>query len=230
MSPTSGGRSVGIVRSWTKGHGICFDAARGVCAVCNVSVCGSLTRAFGSTVSFWNMHVSLVDLACPLFLCAHESVHPPHLYFPPTFFLSTQWFITVFMNPPLVPILNQINPVHTTPYYLRFILILFVVLNRGLPSGLLPTGSPTIILYAFTFIPSHVTCPTHRILLTCSFWVYLVKSPGYALPHYRSFSYLLSLCPSPVYTFSSSTLSQRPCVTFLLNRIQNYRLVYYYCP
>jgi hypothetical protein len=45
-------------------------------------------------------------------------------------------------SPPLVPILNQINPVHTTPSYLRSILILSTHLCLCLPSGLFPSGFP----------------------------------------------------------------------------------------
>jgi hypothetical protein len=56
-------------------------------------------------------------------------------------------------NLPLVPILSQINPVHTTPSYLRSILILSTHLRLGLPSSLFPSGFPTNILYVFLFPP-----------------------------------------------------------------------------
>jgi hypothetical protein len=46
---------------------------------------------------------------------------------------------------PLIPILSQINPVHTIPSYLRPTSILFTHLCLGLPSGLFPSGFPTII-------------------------------------------------------------------------------------
>jgi hypothetical protein len=57
----------------------------------------------------------------------------------------------VHKSPPLVPILSWINPVHTTPFYLRSILILSTHLQLGLSSGLFPSGLPTKILYAFFF-------------------------------------------------------------------------------
>jgi hypothetical protein len=57
----------------------------------------------------------------------------------------------VYKNTRLVPILSQIKPVHTTPSYLRSILILFTNLHLGLPSDLIPSGFPTNILYAFLF-------------------------------------------------------------------------------
>jgi hypothetical protein len=58
-------------------------------------------------------------------------------------------------SPPLVPILSQIDPIHTIPSHpisLRSISILSTHLRLGLPSGLFP-GFPTNILYAFFFSP-----------------------------------------------------------------------------
>jgi hypothetical protein len=42
--------------------------------------------------------------------------------------------------PPPVPISNQFDPVHTPPYFLNIILILYSHLRLGLPSGLFPSG------------------------------------------------------------------------------------------
>jgi hypothetical protein len=52
---------------------------------------------------------------------------------------------------PLVSILSQINPVHTTPSYLRSIITLSTHLHLGLPSSLFPSSFPTNILHAFLF-------------------------------------------------------------------------------
>jgi hypothetical protein len=55
----------------------------------------------------------------------------------------------IHKGPPLVPILSQINPVHTTPSYLsKNHLNISSHLRLGLPSGLFPSGFPTKIPYA----------------------------------------------------------------------------------
>jgi len=64
---------------------------------------------------------------------------------------------------PPVPVLSQFNPVHLTSC--RSILTLSFHLHLGLPSGLLPSGLLTKILYAPLLSPVYMTCPTHLILL-----------------------------------------------------------------
>jgi hypothetical protein len=61
--------------------------------------------------------------------------------------------------------LTQSTPSH--PISLRYILILSTHLRLGLPSGLLPYGFPTNILYAFLFSPHvcYMPCPSHRWLI-----------------------------------------------------------------
>jgi hypothetical protein len=53
----------------------------------------------------------------------------------------------VHKSPPLVPILSQINPVHTTPSYLSNIHFNIILpATSGPPSGHFPSGFPTKIL------------------------------------------------------------------------------------
>jgi hypothetical protein len=69
-------------------------------------------------------------------------------------------------SPSLVPILTQINPIQSIPSHpisLRSILIFYTHLRLGLPSGLLPSGFPTNILYLFVFSPHscYMPYPSH---------------------------------------------------------------------
>jgi hypothetical protein len=65
----------------------------------------------------------------------------------------------------MVPILRQINPVHTTLSYLRSILILSTHLRLCFHSGLFPSGFPSNTLYTFYFAPHRTTYPAHLIIL-----------------------------------------------------------------
>jgi hypothetical protein len=68
-------------------------------------------------------------------------------------------------RPPPVPVLSQMNPIHTLPSdFLKIILILSSHLSLGLPSGLFPTGLQTKPLYTFLISPC-AACPAHLILL-----------------------------------------------------------------
>jgi hypothetical protein len=71
----------------------------------------------------------------------------------------------VHKSPPLIPILNQINPIHTIPPYLSKIhLMLSTHLRLGLGSGSFLSGVPTNILYTFLYSPIRATRPSHFFL------------------------------------------------------------------
>jgi hypothetical protein len=82
-------------------------------------------------------------------------------------FYGTRTFITVFIRALHWSLswARSIQPTPSHPFYLRSTLILSIHLRLGLTSGLLPSGFPTNILYAFLFSPIHTTCSAHLILL-----------------------------------------------------------------
>lgn len=60
----------------------------------------------------------------------------------------------VHESPPLVPILSQMNPIHTSPSYVsKLNLSSPSYIRPGLPLCLFPFVYPTKTLYAFTFSP-----------------------------------------------------------------------------
>jgi hypothetical protein len=81
-------------------------------------------------------------------------------------FYGTRRFITVFTRDfhSSLSWARSIQSISSHPIYLWSILILSTHLRLGLPNGLLPSGCPTNILYAFRF-PICATCPAHLILL-----------------------------------------------------------------
>jgi hypothetical protein len=71
----------------------------------------------------------------------------------PNILWDLQVHYRVHKRPPLVHMLNQINPAHTIPSYLRHILISSNHTRLCLPSGLFSSGFLTKILYAFLLSP-----------------------------------------------------------------------------
>jgi hypothetical protein len=88
---------------------------------------------------------------------------------------ATQKLTSILWNPkvhyrvhkslPVVPILRQMNPIHTIPSYLKSILILSTNIRLVLPSGLLPSVFPTNTLHAFLLSHVPFTCAVNLILL-----------------------------------------------------------------
>ena len=65
-------------------------------------------------------------------------------------------------NQPPVPVLSQINPVHT--HFLKIVLIFSSNLRLGQTSGLLPSGLPTKTLHVSLFFRVRATCPLPLVL------------------------------------------------------------------
>jgi hypothetical protein len=79
----------------------------------------------------------------------------------PTFLWNPKIHYGVHKSPPLVPILSQINPIHTTLSKIHFNIVHH--LSLGIHSGLFLSGCPINILYVF-LLPIRATCPAHLIL------------------------------------------------------------------
>ena len=100
-------------------------------------------------------------------------------------------------NPPITPILSQINPVHVTQFYVLKINFNTILLSTlCLPSALFASDVPTRTLHVSLLTPIRATCPAHLILLDLITWTILCEQ-------YRSVS--SSLC-SLLHSLATSSL------------------------
>jgi hypothetical protein len=76
----------------------------------------------------------------------------------------------------MVPILNQINPVHFTPsHFSNITLVSSSYLRLGLPSGLFPSDFTSKILCSFPFSPMRAACLATLILLDLMILIILAE-------------------------------------------------------
>jgi hypothetical protein len=80
------------------------------------------------------------------------------------FFLCHSRNCALLEKPPIVQLLKNFPAFYGHPISLRSIWIFSTHLPLGLPSGHFLSGFPTNILYAFSLLPIHATCPAHLIL------------------------------------------------------------------
>jgi hypothetical protein len=79
----------------------------------------------------------------------------------PCILLSPKVHYRVQKSSPLVPIPNEINPVHTKPPYIFMTHFMRSHLCPGLPSGVFPPSFPIKTIYAYLFYTISIACPVH---------------------------------------------------------------------
>lgn len=81
----------------------------------------------------------------------------------PCILLKPRIHYRVHMDPPLVPILNQKNPIHAFPSYSPRCILISCHIRMGLPSGILLSDFLFKMLYAFLLFQMRVTCSTRLV-------------------------------------------------------------------
>ena len=121
--------------------------------------------------------------------------------------------------PSPIPILRQLDPVHTpTSHYWRSIVILSFHRRLGPPVVSFPQASPTKILYMPILYPIRATCPAHLILdfITCTILCEQCRSLSSSLCSFLC-SHVTSSLLGPIIlliTLFSNTLSIRSSLKF----------------
>jgi hypothetical protein len=94
-------------------------------------------------------------------------------------FYGTRWFITVYKCPPLVPILNEMNTVHTFPPY-------FPKINSNIILPSTPRSSEWSLLF-------RISCRNSVRISHLSHACYMPRQPHSPSPHRLTESYELHL-------------------------------------
>jgi hypothetical protein len=135
----------------------------------------------------------------------------------PSILWKTKVHYRVHNSSPPVPILSQTNPVHNSRHISkRSIVMLFIHLRLGLPSGLFPFGFPTNNLHTFLFTPIRIPCPAHLILL--DFIILIILGEGYTISNeinveINQITFFISLAgvgPSPIKGNRSTRIKLAP--------------------
>jgi hypothetical protein len=136
----------------------------------------------------------------------------------------------VHKNPPTVPILSQMNPLHTSPANLLKIHSDSVShLRLGLPSRLFPSGFPTKTLYTFLSHECHMSRPRNSPGLNLPSdiweWVQIMKLLIVQLPPFSCYFIPLRTKYHPQNAVLKHHQCGRPRFTPKQNR-HNYGFVY----
>jgi hypothetical protein len=116
--------------------------------------------------------------------------------------------------------LSWTRPIQCTSPHLtstRSILIFFNYLRIGIPSGLLPSGSPNNNLHAFLFSPIRATCPAHPILLPSIILIILGEE-------YKAWSSLLCSFLHHIYIYIYIFTTELSSTRLILSNTVNNRL------